>query len=86
MAGIVDTIAGEKVQDSSTVGSVEVGSETSRVADVHLQEVEQADPLRINVILVQNFQRGRNRGLCHARLLSVGFLGLRSRISPNGVI
>jgi chemotaxis response regulator CheB len=50
--GIVNTVAGQKVQDATAVFREQLATETALILDVHVQEVEQGDPLRVNVVVV----------------------------------
>ena len=48
MAGVVDTVAGEEVEDDASVFGVELGADTATVLDVHAEEVQEAGPLGID--------------------------------------
>jgi hypothetical protein len=52
MSGIVHAIPGIEVQDSAPAGSIELGSDAAVVADIHLQNLEQRGPSRIDVLRV----------------------------------
>ncbi len=50
VAGVVDAIAGEEVEDAAAVGGKELGGGAAFRLHVHLQDLEQADPLRVHAI------------------------------------
>ena len=63
MAGIVHAIAGEEIEDAAPAGCEQFAAGTSLVALVHLQQVEQPDPLRVDVFGVHAVERrSRSRG------------------------
>ena len=48
VAGVVDAVAGEEVEDDASVFGVELGAEAAAVLDVHAEEAEEAGPLGID--------------------------------------
>ena len=48
VAGVVDAVAGEEVEDDASVFGVELGADAAAVFDVHAEEVEEAGPLGID--------------------------------------
>src|SRR5258708_30818339 len=52
VSGIVNAVAGQKVQDATAVFCEQLTTQTADVLDVHAQQVEQRDPLRVHVLLV----------------------------------
>src|ERR1700739_1378439 len=61
VAGVVNAIAGEEVQDAPAVFGKKFAAGATLVADVHVQDVQQGNPLRVNVLLVRTAQ-GTSRG------------------------
>src|SRR5258708_33066393 len=66
VAGVVHAIAGEKIENALSIFSKQFGTGAAHVADVHLQQPEQSDPLRIYMILIERFQRRRADSFHHA--------------------
>jgi hypothetical protein len=56
VAGVVDAIAGKKVQDAPPVFSKEFAAGATLVANVHVQDVQQRNPLRIYILFVRTAQ------------------------------
>jgi hypothetical protein len=48
VAGVVDAVAGEEVEDDASVFGVEFGSDAAAVPDVHAEETEETYPLGID--------------------------------------
>ena len=61
--GIVDRIAGEKIENAPAIAGIQFGPFATLVADVHLKEVEKPDPLGIYVIRVSRTCDGGNSKL-----------------------
>ncbi len=53
---IVNTIAGQKIQNRATVVGLEPRSPASRVANIHPQYVQQPHPLRVHAIAVKRLR------------------------------
>src|SRR5271169_4309859 len=53
VARVVNTIAGEKIENAPSIGSKEFRSVAMCVLNVHLQNVEQSYPLRIYAIPIE---------------------------------
>src|ERR1700676_2310316 len=53
VAGVVDTVAGEKVEDPAAILGEKFRPGTGSIRNVHLQEVEQRHPLRINEVFIK---------------------------------
>ena len=53
MAGVVNAVAGKKVDDGATVEGGELRPDASFIDHVHLQQVQQLGPLRIYVISIR---------------------------------
>ena len=66
MACVVNAIAREKVEDASAIVGKELASETSPVANVHLQQVQQSHPLRIDVFRVKFADRASDGASNHS--------------------
>ncbi len=52
VAGVVDAVAGEEVEDDASVFGVELGAEAAAVLDVHAEEAEEAGPFGIDEVAV----------------------------------
>ena len=50
VAGVVDAVAGEEVQDDVALHGVELGARAEPVFGLHLEQIEKTDPLRVDVI------------------------------------
>ena len=57
MAGVMDAVAGEKIENAPAVGSKQLGPAASRVLLIHLQHVQQLYPLRVDVGIVEMLGR-----------------------------
>jgi len=60
VSGVVDAIARQKIEDAAAIGRKQFRPEATLVGHVHLQQVQQADPLRIDVLRVAGIDT-RNR-------------------------
>ena len=49
VSDVVDAIPGEVVENAAAVGSKELTADAALVVDIHLQQIEQVNPLRIYV-------------------------------------
>jgi hypothetical protein len=49
---IVNAVARQKVQEAAAVFREQLTAEAALALDVHAQQVEQRDPMRVHVILV----------------------------------
>ena len=56
--GIVDTVAREEIQDTTAVRGEQFTSQTTFVANVHLQQIQQANPLRVHVFGIESTYGG----------------------------
>jgi hypothetical protein len=56
VAGIVNAIAREKVQKSASIRGKEFGSYATLVTNVHLEQVQEPCPLRIDVIRIEGVE------------------------------
>jgi len=63
VAGVVDAVAGEEVEDDAFVFGVEFGAEAAAVSNVHAEEAEEACPLGIDEVAVCGAGEGGGRGL-----------------------
>ena len=61
VAGVVHAVAGEEIENAAAVGGEEFGGGAAFVLHVHLQNVEQLDPLRVDVVGIESVKR-RNCG------------------------
>src|SRR5258706_5912243 len=52
VSGIVNAVAGQKIQDATAVFCDQLATKTAHVLDVHAEQIEQRDPLRVHVLLV----------------------------------
>jgi hypothetical protein len=52
VACVVDTVAGEEVEDDSPVFGMEFGTATAAVLDVHTEKIEESNPLGIDEVAV----------------------------------
>ena len=78
VAGVVNTIAGEKIENAPAIGREKFGSVAMCVLNVHLQNVEQSHPLRIYAVpieCVKSLGSGCLRQICN--------LPYVVRVSPN---
>ncbi len=50
--GVVDAVAGEKVEDDATVVGVELGAGAAAIVNIHTQKTEQTNPLRIDEVSI----------------------------------
>ena len=57
MADVVDAITGNEIEDGPPVGRVKFSASARRVTDIHLQDVEEPAPLRVDELVVA----GRDR-------------------------
>jgi hypothetical protein len=55
VTNIVNAISGNKIDDRFVVRGMKLRPATTDVIDVHLQDIEQANPLRIDVLFVGEF-------------------------------
>ena len=53
VAGVVDAITRKKVEDTAAVGGEELHTGAAVVVHVHLQQVQQPHPLRVDVVGIQ---------------------------------
>ena len=61
VSGIVNAIAGEEIENAAAVRGKQFGGSAALVLHIHLKNVEQLDPLRVDVIGIEAVE-GRNRG------------------------
>ena len=52
---VVHAVSGIEIKDNAPVCKIKLDSLAVHVLDVHLQDVEQSHPLRVDVTLVQSF-------------------------------
>src|SRR6202158_1557706 len=52
VSGVMNTVADQEVEDATAVFREQLTTETALVFDVHAQQVEQRDPLRVHVFFV----------------------------------
>jgi hypothetical protein len=62
VAGVVDAVAGEKVEDDASVFGVQFGAEAATVLDVHAEEAEEARPLGVDEVAVSGIGEWRGGG------------------------
>ena len=68
---VVDAIAGVEVENDAPVSGMKLRTLAAFIGDIHLQNVEQAHPLRVDVTLVKIFVAFvEARGLKHGKHLS----------------
>ena len=60
VSDIVNAISGQEVQNSPAIAGKKLRSGASFVADIHLQNIEQPDPLRIDVAGIGRADSGRS--------------------------
>jgi hypothetical protein len=48
----MDAVAGQKVQDATAVPGEQLGAEAALILNVHAKQVQQRDPLRVNMVPV----------------------------------
>src|ERR1700686_533399 len=60
MSGVVHAVAGQKIQHATAVFSEKLATKATVVLDIHAEQAEQCDPLRVDVLVVI---RGRRRHL-----------------------
>ena len=69
MAGVVDAVAGKKVEDAAAVFGVQFAASATFVTDVHVQDVEEGDPLRVYELFIRTARRADREKLggfsCH---------------------
>ena len=63
MSRVVDTVTRQKIQIALPTFTEQFGSETALVANIHVEQVQQAHPLRIHELCVCG--RSRNTGVGH---------------------
>ena len=62
MPGIMNTIAGEEVEDYIAFGSEQLDARAANILRVHLQQIKQPHPLRVDMLrVVLRGGRCRNR-------------------------
>jgi hypothetical protein len=66
VAYIVNAISGEEIEDAPPVISEQFGTRAALVSDIHFQQVEQPDPLRIYVFGVESTYRRTNAACNHS--------------------
>src|SRR5450759_3943915 len=80
VSGVVYAVAREEIENAAAVRGEEFGCRAALVLHIHLQNVEQLDPLRVDVIGIDAVER-RNRGRGHNS--SLGHLhGVTYAIGP----
>ena len=57
VSGVVYAVAGEEIENAAAIGGEEFRRRAAFVLHVHLQKVEQLDPLRIDVVGVETVER-----------------------------
>ena len=57
VAGVVHAVAGKEIENPAAIGGEQLAPRAALVLHVHLQQVEQLDPLRIHVVGVEAVQR-----------------------------
>ena len=75
MSGVVNAVAGEKSRILTPSEVVNSTPRAASIADVHAQQLQQASPLRIDVLLIKL----RPRGLCSWHLQMAPDLRLSER-------
>ena len=65
MPGIVDAIAGVEIENDPAIRGNQLGTFAAVISDIHIENVEQPHPLRIDVLLVEVFAAVEARGLRH---------------------
>ena len=70
MAGVVDAIAGQKVQNAAPIRGEQRRTGAAVVRRVHAQNVEEANPLRIYVQAIKLVNGRRGEGFTHRVCLS----------------
>jgi hypothetical protein len=67
VTGVVNAVAREEIEDAGAVGGKELRAHAAVVLGIHLQKIEQPDPMRIDVIEVGEAagigSNGRQKGL-----------------------
>ena len=58
MAGVMDTIAGQEIENHFSGSSVKLSAGTKTVLGLHLEEAEKPDPLRVDVINICLYRTG----------------------------
>jgi hypothetical protein len=58
VAGVVDAVAGEEVEDDAAVVGVQLGADTATIAEVHAEEAKEADPLGIDEVAIRFVEGG----------------------------
>ncbi len=69
VAGIVDAVPGEKIEEAPAVFRMQLNSLAATVADVHLEGVKKPHPLRIYMLLI--FEGGSPSWLRERQLLGL---------------
>src|SRR6185312_13767922 len=57
VSDVVYAVTGEKIQDTTALRSEEFASKTTFVANIHLKQVQQSDPLRIYIFGIRSIYR-----------------------------
>jgi hypothetical protein len=63
MAGVVDAIPGQKIENAAPLACVKLRAGAALVANIHLQDFEQLNPLRIYMIRIEFAEFWRGRGV-----------------------
>ncbi|HEY1731490.1 MAG TPA: hypothetical protein VGG15_07065 [Terriglobales bacterium] len=72
VSGIVNTIAGKKIQNPAPIRGLQDCSPAPRVANIHPKNVQQPQPLRIYVLAVLEILVIAEAGLCEIDQLCRG--------------
>src|SRR5579859_1781221 len=85
VAGVVNAIAGKKVNDTAAIRGEEFRTEAARVFDIQTEQVQQGDPLRVYIFGVGISRSGSQGSRCHIWLwMQTGGLRMHGDVGHLG--